>query len=512
MSKEYLKYLFKSKKGLCIFIWIVNILNLISLTMSDNLEGKRSIFSLFVACVLLGIETIVIVPLFYNFIHSKKAVDTYFSLPVTRKQLLVTSQLFINISILAPFIVMSIASLIIGIKDQAIASPGAFALVVLFAVLTVIVFIAFETSIFVEANSTFDGVVLIGSYFIMPLFVYIAVSIFNERFIAGINPLYVEKTISYISLPTSIFICEGNLANRVMECSGDCSIFMHSQLVLLICLALHMLVSVYALKKNFIERKVERAETISNRFFSYPFVICFYTAILLLITTMSFIADSKGMIRFDIAESLIYIGIFVFYMIAKFIYKRKIEFKLKDITFFVVALVVSLLLSSISFKAKGFNLYNLYDHNPNNIAIHYDGWYDEGEIFDLVKKKAPEIENVYVMFEIVVDQKDMETNKELVDYIESIRQKSIDSFYNQSTDCNYLSIMTNYDEKNLKENGYYSSLDNDRAYYAEAPSIPLSDILKYKDHVHNFYIDTYTSNDNLSFSLDDLVANNETQS
>ena len=114
------------------------------------------------------------------------------------------------------------------------------------------------------------------------------------------------------------------------------------------------------------ERKVERAESISNRFLSYPFVIYAYATILLFSVSASFNSyDSlSGMI-------IIYTIVFVSFLISTFVYRRKVKIFIKDVIFFVAIIAITLGISELAIYTKGLNLAYKYDHNPENIAFNY---------------------------------------------------------------------------------------------------------------------------------------------
>ena len=116
MNKEYLSYLFKSKKSLCVVTGLLYVLSYIIFFSMDGLDSGRAIAGLASSCFILGIMCYVLVPIVFSYVHNKKAVDSYFSLPVSRKEVLITTQIFIDLLIIVPFVILSIITLVLALN------------------------------------------------------------------------------------------------------------------------------------------------------------------------------------------------------------------------------------------------------------------------------------------------------------------------------------------------------------------------------------------------------------
>ena len=89
-SKEYFNYLLKSKKYLLLFVFLLTIMNILS--------NKTVDITLGIECVIcFGLAYFLPVYIF-SYIHNKKAVDTFFSMPISRKAMLITAIIFIILS------------------------------------------------------------------------------------------------------------------------------------------------------------------------------------------------------------------------------------------------------------------------------------------------------------------------------------------------------------------------------------------------------------------------------
>lgn len=497
MNKTYLKYLFKSKKSLCIASVILYLL--VYITCFVSLNESKALLSFVGISVVLGLLAYLYVPLTFNYVHSKKAVDSYFSLPVSRKEMLITSQTFIDIVVLIPYIILSIISFILeGMKGH-LNSPIYAALMLLVAIIGVIVTVMFVTSVFLEANSTFDGIVLIAAYSLMPLLLLIFIGSFQENYIAGFEPINVERITSIVSLPTSIIWTEADLAGCLVSNIEHISIITIINFV--ISIIGHSIVGLIGLKRNYIERKMERAETISNRFFSYPFVIYAYTfGILFLLTESYYTSFQTGFI-------IIYLIVFILFSISIFVYNRKIKLRLHDILFFILTIALSLGFSFAAYKTKGFGISNTYKTNYSNIAVEarYWGWdnYESDEISKLIKEKYP-TSNLY---EYTIDMvvKRNHANDEAIQIIENKRKEAIEKFYDPNREMlpytNSLLLSPDCDEQDFIKGNYVQNSKKDMSFfmYNNFTIDELKKINEVADIYISFPVDGYASMKQIQF-------------
>lgn len=423
MNKDYLKYLFKSKKGLVAFTLIAYLL--IEITCYFSVSEERLIATLAGTGVVLGIVSYALVPIMFSYTHNKKAVDSYFALPIKRKEMLISTLTFIFLVAIVPFVILSLANLLITFVTNMPINIAAFLLFLLIAIIGSMAVVLFSASLFLEANTTFDGIVLICAYTLLPYILLLAFDCFQDFFVYGYDVTNILMTnMSYISLPYAIVV------NVVKTCDLFNEVFVMPNLIkLVICILWHLVVSFMALERNFLERKTERAETISNRFFSYPFIIYAYVLSLVMITAFSTFADQLG-------KTLIpYALIFIAYIASEFVYKRKFSISIKNIIFYVLSIAISVSLGIVAYNTKGFGLSEKYNKNPEN--IYYSLNYYNYDNSDLSNKEIDELVNNYnnqhngyeYFVEIVIKNKDIAKSKELIDLIESKRKDSIDCYY-----------------------------------------------------------------------------------
>lgn len=503
MNKTYLKYLFKSKKNQCLAIVIFYALAAIISFTLNSADISNAEINLVMASVVLAFAATILVPITYSFVHNKKAVDTYFSLPITRKEMLFTSQLYIDLSVLVPFLVSAIASLIIG--TDSIVNYGAYLLYLLVAVVSVIVFVAFETTIFTEANTVFDGVVLMLAYLIFPLFIALLLDTFTQDYITGVNPINVEQFISYISLPTATFGNEIYFTECFSGICKNCNLFTNEFVALIVSLILHIAVAIYGLRKNFIERKAERAETISDSFFSYPFIKYAYVFTIVTGISLTIVSTGKGQVQLGSEWMFVLFAVLILYLICNFVYRRKVKIYFKDILFFVLTVVISIGFSLVAYNTKGFGLSNVYDKNPNNLAFVYECWYDQNEIEEAIPNYDQKYDGAAgILVEGFIKESEMDSKKEIVDYINNLRNKAIESFYKQDGYA-YLVIKTNYDPLDYGDVNTIYENSKYKAAYERCVEVPLKELLKYREDI-NIYVETFAeTGDPIDVNVNELM-------
>ena len=444
MNKNLLKYLFKSKKTAITFIFVVFILVYSMIYTLIDIE-KTYIVALGVITAIAYILSVVLVPITFGFVHNKKAVDSYFSLPISRKEQLITTQVFCDLVILIPVIVLTFVSLFINVFFGENVYVFSYLLYLVLMIIGIIVITMFNTATFLLANSTFDGIVMIFAYLLIPALLTIAIEVFASSYIYGFESLKSEKFMSLISIVYASIIglgqsCEGMFYGEIEY--RDIIFF-------LICISWHFVASIIILKNNFILRKVERAETISNRFASYPFIIYFYIFTLLFI----FIALNS---ESHLASYVIsFVLIFICFEIANCVYKRKIKIEIKDICFFMLSVGVALLIGYVANKTNGFGIAYRYEKNPINVTYEFSTSNmdtDDNELDNLIIKKYPTMFDYHVYGDVNIASKDMAKSKEVIDFFENKRIELIDKHYNDIKEYptieryGHLAVRNNRDE------------------------------------------------------------------
>ena len=170
MSKSYFKYLFNSNKVLISFIFIVQFLiclieNLtVALYNNEILVYSGNLFFCYVLVFVLPI-------LLLHYVQDKKSVDSYFALPVKRRSIIVTTLLFAWLLVLVP-----LTLILVGYSFVDMANVGTYLIVLLASAISFIVFLIFNSGVYLIGNNNVDGIIMMIAYSLIP-FIFIGDSL-----------------------------------------------------------------------------------------------------------------------------------------------------------------------------------------------------------------------------------------------------------------------------------------------------------------------------------------------
>ena len=471
MNRNYLNYLLRSKRNLIIFVAISFALIYFSSVAAMNTET----FALGAVTVVAFVMSFVLVPVIFSYVFSKKAVDAYFALPISRKEQLVTSQIFIDALILVPTLALDLVSLCLDGPHFT-----GYLLYIPIIVIAIITTVAFISGLFFQANSLFDGVVIASAYLIVLLFVYISICELSDIYIYGGNFPYIDDVFEYLSIiyssASALGLCLSLMQGKAIEFIDFIPFF--------VCIAAHWAIAVWMMKSDFIERKTERAESISSKFTAYPLVIGLYTFFVTFISVC-------GNAQTDFSGLLFTLFLtFIFFEVGNCVYRRKVKLTLKDVGIFVIGVALSFLICFIAFKTRGFGLADNYIKDPYNIAYRIDENYyrddlKNDEFLNLIKKKIPDAEGYNVTIQVDISSKDIKNSSEIIEYMESLRKDVIDDYYSDFMNFSgirrsCLTVFTNIKEnKNGSFTQYiYDDAEEYRSYpFGEVRKLTLDDYL-----------------------------------
>ena len=452
LNKNYFKYLLKSKKYFVVIIFVIEFV----LTIG-SIGSYRTYNSFNDQALILYIASAVVafvLPLVtFSYVHNKKAVDSYFSLGISRKEMLITNIIFcLAISFLSYF--FSLLVFIIGLLIKGTSTELAFLLSTIpVALINYLALIVFNSFIYLLANSVFDGIVILAAYSFLPLAFYIIASCFQSTFIIGVDIVtnYICKYLVYLSPLFMTFFSPYALKNLFVKEVGT-YYFDVNFWTMSVVNALYLIIFAYLLYKVYIDRDVERSGDYSNSFFAYPFIIGIYTALSLL-----FIACCLNSYWSFYEIILLYVLIFVLYIAANFIYKRKFSLPKFQTIMFVLGIVLSLIFNTICLKTNGFGLSNLYKFDYDLMSYDYYAYFDSNakEFCTFLRGliNDEDMLNNGGNINIVVESK----NKEVVDILEKYREKAIYNFYNVDDDeyIYYSSLTATYGKNDISS--YYNA-------------------------------------------------------
>ena len=168
MNKNYFKWLIKSRKvSLLFFILIYIGFQLIPFTSFDPAYPKDTfIAGANIGCVLSILLTMAMPVYLFAYIHRKSSVDMYFSLPVSRKEQLITNLLLTWLLSYGCFFAGTTLIWLVHARDVILLRT--FVSLQLFSAFSIAVLILFHSAVYALTNSVFDGVVMIGAYTVLP--------------------------------------------------------------------------------------------------------------------------------------------------------------------------------------------------------------------------------------------------------------------------------------------------------------------------------------------------------
>ena len=128
INKNYFKYLFKSK----IIAWVFFGIMFIAISMSSFLTPGNEAADCFrvttITSLVLSIIMSFALPVFlFSFVHRKRSCDMYFSLPIDRKELLITTITFSFVLIFSYYAITSIFALLFTMRSTTIFFSSLFA-------------------------------------------------------------------------------------------------------------------------------------------------------------------------------------------------------------------------------------------------------------------------------------------------------------------------------------------------------------------------------------------------
>ena len=365
INKEYFKYLIKQNKKYLILIYaigiIIPVLTLNEFTTSgiNNIVRFVGIFSL-----TYGLALSFITPIYlFSFLQKKKSNILYFSLPVKKESLYLTTCLFSYFATIVPVVIYQIIDQLIGAYMFSFpADKFILAIIItivhMFAMNTIVTFVTLLT------QNVIDSLICSIAYMVIPLFVFVALNTCATRVAESFMLGYGNYTQSLKIILSYISLIYSGLYQHL---------YLLSHLVSRIFILYWIVISVIFYFINyrlFLTRTVEQSETYTTSIFMYPLIITLST-----LSMMLFVYDLEDL-RMTI---LMFSIIFILYLIMYYFSKRKVYFTWKIPSLFIVLIVACVGFSNIYLDTKGFNtIYELpKSSDVERIVVSFDRYEDD---------------------------------------------------------------------------------------------------------------------------------------
>ncbi len=463
MNRQYFNYLFKSRKNINIFLLIVNIIftsfNLFT-SSQRTLDSYASILEFSSIIVLIECFVMPIIIFFYRF--SKRASDTFFSLPLTRKELFTTSIFYMAMIIVSTHLIAAIpvfAMMIMGVESLMVFFVP-FIQYLVFLVIVVLAVLNITSLIIFQTNTTFDAIAILMAYILLPVLGIYVIDAFGNATIYGYDYNWFFDNLQYFFIPI-LFI--HSYPSTFIEAFAQESYSLpinHDYLIYVAILAIAGIISYVLAKKNHEKHRAEEAEQISNRFFAYQFVIIYITVMLVGAVIVSNVDLRVSLFSNFGTILMLILVIFIAYQIMTFIFRRKILITRQSIIVFLVAIVFNYSLIYVSFKTCGFGLAYSFE---NETAL--DNFFIRFEIED---RDEPDEEGYYDTGYYIIMAQTSDNHidhdaKEIAECTKAIQKLLVDNYYTEES------------ENAIAENEYYIyfnvNIDYNNFYYRYSSSI-----------------------------------------
>ena len=484
MNVNYFKYLFRSRRIPLIFIAVVYAGICTSLAGTGSAEYGFSNAMALNTGIAMAL-TFIVPPILFGFIHSRKNSDKQLALPISRKELLITS-------LVAGVLYISLCWLVTGILvrmavpfNEIVIFDLKTILGLLYGILMITEMMIINSLLFLLANNMFDGVVVMVGYTLLPLLINGVIGMFGLCMVAG-GPSISDL----LELGNYISPLMMNFTN--LSSFFDPNNFSMTPFYFILPVV-YAVVSGIALKKEFIERPSERAEQLSDEPFAYPLLIRLYALCSLQMLTFSSFAYADWSI-------VGYLAILLAYVIATFVYRRAIVFHPSIILQYAVGVVLTVGIAAAAWYSHGFGMAENYTLGDNGYIVY--NYYVYADADDLGSGDINDGDSVDVSFNLNIPVDRIADCKQVVEIVEDYRKHAIADFYDRSEDYDVIGTLSVYnefplhDKRRETENGFYN-------YTTRPMSVKdLCEISKYT----KVTVSVYEDNDYKEYSLDEYIA------
>ena len=494
INNKYLKYLFQNKK----IAWIFFLVMYMAVSLSSFITYSSGTYQFSLRCsFILSILMTFVLPIFlFSFVHRKRSCDLYFSLPVKRKELLCTTIVFSFFIIFGYYLITTCISTILCFSRMHILF-GNLLINIVFVAFSILVLLLINSTIYLFANNILDGVIMLLAYLFIPVAVVCLLdTICNILLISFVD----EINLWTYLCPASMAINNGfylmcNVVKSTDYAMSYIEPFSFFQMFLLV---IYACVSMYLLKKHFIERKTERAEQISDTFLSYPFIINYY--LLISLFYLGFTITHEGLSDVYI---IAYLFLYFVYIIALFIYKRKIRFYWKNTLYYIIVMIIALVSGKVIYMNKGFGLPYTYPLSSGDTVIYSLNEYNLDTSLENVNDYDADTDvTVNIIFSIPTSELNDSQYSSAISILEKTRTSAINEWFKTSDVESYNYSTTSINISNQQNK---STIKQSPTYYT-SHVLSIED-LKELDSCSTITINVYSYENNINkdYSLADYL-------
>ena len=434
MNRNYFRYLFRTYKVLIFFflamyLCICLLWNLFSV---PGIPGYGFYNGVKAAIGLSIILSYALPVLLFSFVHKKSSADVFFALPLSGRELRLTTLAFaFCIAFGYWFIAAMISWLFYAVGVYSLLS---LLVLTVYAAVMILGLLVIHSFLYLLANNVLDGIVLLGAYTMIPFAAFIAELAILEEMVAGFT--LGENPVSFLLSPLVCFT-----ANYAALLSKNGWLYLNFRLLWLIPALAFTLLAWIGLRKELDERKNERAEMISDHPLAYPAVIHFYLFVSLAVVICDMV------VRRTMNDLIFVVLLLICYILGTFLYRRKLEIRPKNLGIFVLMCLICCILLSSMWATHGFGMAESYSLKDGE-TLNYD--YNINADPKNLSSGTMEMENcVFVHFELSLPTDHLEDYEEVISVLEAYRREEINTYYRnpEETGEGYLAVYNTTDEQ-----------------------------------------------------------------
>lgn len=357
INKDYFKYLIKQNKRLLFLIWLIGFIFIPFFTfIYDSAEYWAAFRFSAILTLVYGFVISFLAPIYlFSFIQKKKSTILYFSLPIKKQSLFITTALFSLFATIIPVVMYYIIALLLNYFKYSYMEGN-----IILSFLIIIIYMigqqAIVTAIAMLCQNTLDSFIANATYVITPFVAFgcflIYLSKLADKIMLG-HGNYTEEfsqIIHFLSLPYNGLF---ELTYTVTDNEFYNKMFIIYWLVISI-------VFIFIAYKLFMKRSLEQSENHTKSIFVYP----------ILITAITF---SLMFVMYDSSDIIMIYGcIFVLYLVMYFFSVRKVYFTWKIPAIFIILVVGCIGFANAFNDTKGFGVLSEYPviENQNEFHLH----------------------------------------------------------------------------------------------------------------------------------------------
>jgi len=426
----------------------------------------------------------------FRLVHRRTAVDTFFALPVSRKQMLFTTIVFDWLTAFGLFGVISTVLYILTGSFLNV-SLTLFLQVLAVSAIGVLALLCVNGGLFLLGNHFFDGLVILAGWTLVPVTARMVVSNFIRNLWAGASDFawsYGEGRVRFFSAYQMMNAKISGILNEMVNAEYTPVKWYFPVIFAHLCIGIALLI------KHFVNRKAERAEQLSSGAFAYPGLVRTYLFLYLIMICSYTVSGSYG------SQLLYFVLVLLIYVTATFIYQRRIRISWRSFAIFCLIFAASY---GFCLSAWNTRFFGMGDRSPafdsNYTVYSYTQVVTEADLTGEEDDDAKYNQAAEIAIRLSVPKGQESEYAEQIALFDRFRERCVNQFYHEETAESEITNSMNVFGSAEKEESY--SEDGWRyAYYTDL-SFDLDELKLLEEKAEVTVYDWYTYD---FYTLEDL--------